>query len=405
MKNKVELKKAILCSLIAIVIFGILFGVINFYEYRKYTKNFNDDINNIIVNVIEKYPDVDKNELIEILNSEKENKIDVLYSYGIDIKRSSAVLKNDNLFYKFSILNLLILLVSLLSILLIMLKYNNNKDKKLKEITKYIEEINNRNYKLNIDDNTEDELSILKNEIYKTTVMLKEQAENSLNDKIAIKDSLSDISHQLKTPLTSITILLDNIIDNPNMDNNTRILFVKDIRREIININFLVQSLLKLSKFDANVVEYVRKENKIIDIIKEAISRVETLADLKNVKIEIKGTSTEMIFCDFVWQVEAITNIIKNSVEYSNDNNSVIVEYEKNKLYSQIKIEDYGKGIDKKDLKHIFDRFYKGKNSNKDSVGIGLALAKAIIEKNNGTIDVDSILGKGTTFTIKYYEN
>ncbi len=405
MKNKVELKKAILCSLIAIVIFGILFGVINFYEYRKYTKNFNDDINNIIVNVIEKYPDVDKNELIEILNSEKENKIDVLYSYGIDIKRSSAVLKNDNLFYKFSILNLLILLVSLLSIFLIMLKYNNNKDKKLKEITKYIEEINNRNYKLNIDDNTEDELSILKNEIYKTTVMLKEQAENSLNDKIAIKDSLSDISHQLKTPLTSITILLDNIIDNPNMDNNTRILFVKDIRREIININFLVQSLLKLSKFDANVVEYVRKENKIIDIIKEAISRVETLADLKNVKIEIKGTSTEMIFCDFVWQVEAITNIIKNSVEYSNDNNSVIVEYEKNKLYSQIKIEDYGKGIDKKDLKHIFDRFYKGKNSNKDSVGIGLALAKAIIEKNNGTIDVDSILGKGTTFTIKYYEN
>ncbi len=402
MKNKVELKKAILCSLIAIVIFGLLFGAINFYEYRKYTKNFNDDINNIIVNVIQKYPDVDKNELIEILNSEKENKVDVLYNYGIDIDKSSAILSNDTLFYNFTFLNLFVLLSSLLSILFIMLKYNHNKDKKLKEITRYIEEINNRNYKLDIDDNTEDELSILKNEIYKTTVMLKEQAENSLNDKIAIKDSLSDISHQLKTPLTSITILLDNIIDNPNMDNETKTMFVKDIRREIININFLVQSLLKLSKFDANVIDYSRKENNIIDIIKEAVSRVATLADLKNVKVKINGNSTDTIFCDFTWQVEAITNIVKNSIEYSNSNDVVEIYFENNKVYSQIIIKDNGKGIDSQDIKHIFDRFYKGKNSSSDSVGIGLALAKTIIEKDNGTVTVDSVLGKGTIFTIKY---
>ncbi len=402
MKNKVELKKAILCSLIVIVIFGMLFGAINFYEYRKYTKNFNEDINNIIVNVIEKYPDVDKNELIEILNSEEENKVDVLYNYGIEIDKSSAILKNDTLFYNFTFLNLFVLLISLLSILLIMLKYNHNKDKKLKEITRYIEEINNRNYKLDIDDNTEDELSILKNEIYKTTVMLKEQAENSLNDKIAIKDSLSDISHQLKTPLTSITILLDNIIDNPNMDNETKTMFVKDIRREIININFLVQSLLKLSKFDANIIDYTRKENNIIDIIKEAVSRVATLADLKNVKVKINGNSTDTIFCDFTWQVEAITNIVKNSIEYSNSNDVVEIYFENNKVYSQIIIKDNGKGIDSQDIKHIFDRFYKGKNSSSDSVGIGLALAKTIIEKDNGTVTVDSVLGKGTIFNIKY---
>ena len=146
--------------------------------------------------------------------------------------------------------------------LIVFLKYNNSKDKKLKEITQYIEEINRKNYKLNIDDNTEDELSILKNEVYKTTIMLKEQAENSLNDKVNLKNSLSDISHQLKTPLTSITIMLDNIIDNPNMDQETRSEFIKDVKREITNINFLVQALLKLSKFDTNTIKFTNKEEK-----------------------------------------------------------------------------------------------------------------------------------------------
>ena len=141
----------------------------------------------------------------------------------------------------------------------IFLKYNHSKDKKLKEITKYIEEINNKNYKLDIEDNTEDELSILKNEIYKTTIMLKEVAENSMKDKTCLKDSLSDISHQLKTPLTSIIIMLDNILDNPNMDDATKNEFIKDIKREIVNINFLVESLLKISKLDASSVTFINK--------------------------------------------------------------------------------------------------------------------------------------------------
>lgn len=145
----------------------------------------------------------------------------------------------------------------------VFLKYNKSKDKKLAEITRYIEEINNKNYKLDIDDNTEDELSILKNEIYKTTVMLKEVAENSRLDKANLKDSLSDISHQLKTPLTSITIMLDNILDNKDMDEDTRNDFIKDIKREIINVNFFVETLLKLSKLDANSIKFINKEEDI----------------------------------------------------------------------------------------------------------------------------------------------
>lgn len=295
--------------------------------------------------------------------------------------------------------------IIILSIILlsIFLKYNYSKDKKLQEITKYLEQINNKNYKLDIEDNTEDELSILKNEIYKTTVMLKEMAENLNKDKLYLKDSLQDISHQLKTPLTSITILLDNILDNPNMDSKTRQEFIKNIKREIININFLVNSLLKLSKLDANSVQFINKEEYIENIINESIKNVATICDLKNIEVIVSGNKNQKIKVDSKWQIEAITNILKNAVEYSKTNSKIEIKYEQNKMYSKIEIQDNGEGIDKKDLKFIFQRFYKGKNSSSESIGIGLALAKTIIEKNNGYISVNSKEGKGTIFTIKYF--
>ena len=196
-----------------------------------------------------------------------------------------------------------------------------------------MEEINNKNYKLDIDNNSESEYSILKNEIYKMTVMLKEEAINAYNDKINVKNSLRDISHQLKTPLTAIIIILDNLIDNPNMDNKTREDFVKEIRREILNINFLIASILKLSEFDANVITFQNKETKIHEIIDNAITNVSLLADLKNINIIVNGNKKDKIVCDFMWQKEAITNIIKNSLEYSPANTNIIISYEKNKIY------------------------------------------------------------------------
>lgn len=404
MKNKIEFKKSIIISIFVIAIWTIIFAIFSCYQYRNYTQNFNSKIEGIIAKVTDEYPNVQKTEIIEILNSKEATKSNILREYGINVETDSIVLENEENFKMFIKIDIAILILLSISLVIVFCRYNRKKDKKLKEITQYIEEINRKNYKLNIDDNTEDELSILKNEIYKTTIMLKEQAENSMNDKVKLKDSLSDISHQLKTPLTSIIIMLDNIIDDPDMDKETRNEFVKDIRREITNINFLVQALLKLSKFDANTINFTNKEVKISDIISETVKNVAVLCDLKNVKVGIKGDESATINCDMKWQVEALTNIFKNSVEYSNDSSQVIIEYEKNKIYAEIKIIDTGKGIDKDDLPHIFERFYKGKNHSKDSVGIGLALAKTIIEQNNGSVDVESKIGKGTTFKIKYFE-
>ena len=276
-------------------------------------------------------------------------------------------------------------------------------DLEVNKIIKLIEDINHKNYELKLDDLSEDKISILKQEIYKTTVMLREQADNSLKDKISLKESLQDISHQLKTPLTSITIMLDNMIDNPDMDNIVRDKFIRQIKREVLNITFLVQSILTLSKFESNTISFIEEDNNIKDIIDMAISNVANLCDLKDIKIIFKGKNSK-IYCDFRWQVEAITNILKNAIEYSDKGSKIIIEGMINNLYYEIKIRDYGKGMDKEDVDNIFKRFYKGKMSSGDSVGIGLSLSKKIIEKDNGMISVDSTKGEGTTFIIKYFK-
>ena len=400
--KKLNYKNCIIVIITTILVFTIAISIINYIQYRNYTKNVNIVINEIVNNIQEQYLDVDINKIISMLNDENVSNENVLSQYGIDISKDSAILTNDLLYRNNVIMNLSIILIFSIIIIIVFVLYNKRQKSKIKEITNYIEQINNKNYALDIQDNNEDELSVLKNELYKITVMLKEQAENSAKDKINLKNSLEDISHQLKTPLTSITIMLDNILDSPDMDLQTRNEFIKDIYREIANIKFLVQNLLILSKFDANTITFNENEEKLEDIIEEAKQNVASICDLKNIQIILEGKEDAKTTCDLKWQVEALTNILKNCAEHSNNNTKINVLYSENNMYSEIVIKDEGSGIDQKDLKHIFERFYKGKNSDKDSIGIGLSLARTIIEKDNGFITVDSELGKGTKFNIKY---
>ena len=403
LENKVHLKRFLLMSLIPIIVFLIIGNIFFFYQYQSYIQNYNSKIA-VIVSLVEKeYPNIDRSELISILNSDDKVSEDIFSRYGIDVQKESIIIENDRLFSRFIIIYNILFIGLALSIILLYLKHENNQDKEIKRIVKCIKEINKKNYAINIEDNTEDELSILKNEIYKTTVMLKEMAESSKDDKLRLKDSLSDISHQLKTPLTSINIMLDNILDNPDMDADTKEKFIQSIKREVTNISNLATEILKLSKFDANVVRFENKEVLVKDIIKKAISNVEMMAEIKNVEIKVVFHDNVKLVCDLNWQVEAIINILKNCIEHSSENSFINIEVIDNKIYKEIIIKDSGEGIDKKDLLHIFERFYKGKNSSKDSVGIGLALAKKIIEMNNGSISVNSVKGKGTIFTIRYY--
>lgn len=398
MENKIYLKKSIIKSIVISIICILVFLLLNKIEYKKYSLEYNKKINSLTKTIQEKYPDVTEEEIVKIIKTEKE---DNLKQYGIDIKEQSIIEKNDNEYKKIEIIKILILIIFVTITNYIYLKYNNKKDKKISELTKLVDDINHRKYKIEIDED-EDELSILKHEIYKTTLMLREQADNSLKDKKELKKSIDDISHQLKTPLTSILINIDNITDNPNIDDETKEKFIREIKRETYNIKSLVETLLKLSKFDVNTIEFYNKKIKIKDLINNSVQKVSTLADLKNIKINISGNLEETIICDMNWQIEAISNIIKNGIEHSKEGSKIDIKTETNNIYTKIEITNYGNKIDEEDQKHIFERFYKGKNSKEDSIGIGLALSKSIIETNNGRINVNSNDNK-TSFIIKFF--
>lgn len=403
MKNKIELKKYIISTLIVFICLFVLFLFLNIYEYKTYTKNFNNKIS-AIINVIKKdYPKITDKEIIEIINNDKLKTNDFFNKYGIDVNNESILIKNDRDYHKFLTINLSFLTITVVILLIIYIRYNYKKEKDIKDIIKCIEQINKKNYEIQIDSISEDELSILKNEIYKTTIMLKEAAENSSKDKLNLKKSLEDISHQLKTPLTSILVMLDNIIEDSNMEEKIRNDFIVDIKRNVLNINFLVQSLLKLSKFDANTIHFVKQENDLKTIVEESIKNVSTLCDLRNINIKLNIKENSKIICDDKWQIEALTNIIKNAIEHSKNDSNIIINIENNNVYSTIEVIDFGEGIAKKDIKHIFERFYRCKNTKTDSIGIGLALAKTIIEEDKGTISVESNKLE-TKFIIKYYK-
>lgn len=403
MKNKLRLKQYITSTVIVFICLFVMFLILNIYEYKTYTKNFNNKISAIVTLVKDKYPEITDKEIIEIINSNKQSDDSFFLKYGIDIDNKAVLLENDKSYHTFLLINMSFLIITIASLCILYFRYNYKRKNDIKDIIKYIEQINRRNYELEIDTISEDELSILKNEIYKTAVMLKEAALNSNKDKLNLKKSLEDISHQLKTPLTSILVLLDNLIDEPDMDSSIRNDFIIDIKRNVININFLVQALLKLSKFDANTVHFIKKENDLEMIVKEAIKNVSTLCDLRNINIKLNTLENAKVVCDAKWQIEAITNIIKNAIEHSKDNSSIIINIDNNRVYSKIEVIDFGDGISKRDIKHIFERFYKGENATSNSIGIGLALAKTIIEEDKGTIAVESN-ESNTKFTIKYFK-
>ncbi len=400
MKNKEKLKKfLVILSLYTVFIIFLIYSI-NKYEYQVYKDNFDTKITSIILKVKKDYPNITDEELYNILKSSKKDG-KVLEQYSLTIDNKSLLIENDNKYQQFLVTNIMIVLISTIFLILLFLRFNAKKDREINKITKCLEEINKRNYKIDIEEMSEDELSILKNELYKVTIKLKEDAQNSKQAKKDLKDTLADISHQLKTPITSILIILDNIIDNPDMDKNTKEDFIRDIKRELLNMNFLALNLLKLSKLDSNTVHFLKKEVSLDEIVTSSIKNIAPLCDLKNITITKNLEPGIKINCDLNWQVEAITNILKNCVEHSKENSKIDITTSANKVYLSIKIRDYGTGISKKDLPHIFERFYKGAGGSANSIGIGLSLAQKIIESNDGLINVETG-SDGTTFTIKY---
>ncbi|MCR4929555.1 MAG: HAMP domain-containing histidine kinase, partial [Lachnospiraceae bacterium] len=273
----------------------------------------------------------------------------------------------------------------LLTVLFIV--YTKNRYKKIEKLNDYLVRVLAENDTDEILDQEEGELSILKTNIYKTTSTLKYQKELLSDDKKNLAAALADISHQLKTPLTSMMVMNDLLVDEK--DEDKRIEFLNTQSSQLDRMNWLIQTLLKLSKLDAGTIVLKREDIPATEIVEEAIKPFEIQFDLRNISFE-SDVSPVNIRCDKNWTVEAIQNIIKNCIEHMEDGGQLFVSLADTNIFTQLTIKDTGCGIAADDIPHIFERFYKGKNAGKDSVGIGLALSKSILEEEQAEINVES---------------
>jgi len=407
--KKENLKKIIVPTMLGTIIVIIVFTIILKLQYKNYETIVNNTIVDIISNVKEKYPQVSEEKIISVLqdkdNIDKNNenyKIIKKYGYKDNISYIRELEEKEKDIIKVDVLAILIMG---LIVTFIIIRGKEKHDAEIDELITQLNKINNGDYELKIEENTEGELSKLRNELYKTTILLKETAINSEKERNDLSNSIADISHQLKTPITSIRIMLDNIEESPNMDDTTRKEFIEEISKQVNWMSSLVISLLKLAKFDAGAIVMKDAEINLNELIDNVLNNIAILIDVKNIRVEKNINNNIYINADYNWQLEAFTNIIKNAVEHSKQNGTIYINVEDNLVFTRIKIRDNGEGISKKDIKHIFERFYKGQGSAESSIGIGLSLAKTIIEKENGSIKVQSEKGKETEFIIEYFKD
>lgn len=393
--------KVLLTNIVIVLLFIIIFVVVIKMQNKVYSKIVNEKINDIINNVMEKYPEVKEEDILKIINNRDDSSENILEKYGYDDELSYIKELRENI--NKNLINTAVLIgIFGIASLSIFMRYVLIQEKELKEINEYIKEVNNKNYSLKIEDNKDGELSRLRNELYKTTVILREAAENSEEEKEKLSIAIADISHQQKTPLTSIRIMLDNISDNPDMPQEIREDFIQDISKQVEHMSSLVISLLKIAKFDAGTIKMENEEIDAKKLIDSVINNLAILIEIKEIEVITKIDEKAIFIADYKWQQEALTNILKNAIEHSQPKSNIYIIVENTSIFLKIKIKDEGQGIEQKDLKHIFERFYRAKNCNEDSIGIGLSLAKTIIEQNNGYIKATSEVGKGTLFEIKY---
>lgn len=256
---------------------------------------------------------------------------------------------------------------------------------------------------MDITENKEGELSILSSEIYKMTVMLKEQADALKKDKKYLNNSIADISHQLRTPLTSMYLIIPQL-QKSDLTYEKRMELVKELNILLKRIDWLVSSLLKVSKIESGTVTFKKEKVSILHLINKAMEPLIIPMELREQKLILDIKDDTSYLGDFSWSVEAIGNILKNCIEHTQRQGIIHVSSTENAVYTEIIISDNGTGIDEEDIPHLFERFYKGKNSSNSSIGIGLALSRMIINEQNGAITVKNNYDKGTKFTIRFYK-
>lgn len=406
-KYNVEMKSFIRRFSVLFLVAIIMCGGVTLINLRIIKEKVVENNQAIIGNILSKRPELEE-DIIDIVTqgNSKDNvdfgqKILSKYNYNSNISLNNEPIINESIRYIFNI-NWMFLCIILILFIILALSYFKKIYEDIKDMTDYVYnssegvrfEMKNRNQ--------DGQIGFLKTELIKMTNILKEKVELLNNEKIFLNNTISDISHQLKTPMTSLVILNDLMYED--LPQETKIEFLDKIKSQLNRMEWLVKSMLKLSKVEAKVIDFEKKEVKIKELIKRSVAPSLIPMEIKNIELSISGDDNTSYIGDINWSSEAFVNIIKNCIEHTPQGGKINISYDENPIYCEVVIKDSGEGIDKKDLPHIFKRFYKGKASKEDSVGIGLAMSKSIIESQNGDIYVNSEKNQGTEFHIIFHK-
>ncbi len=278
--------------------------------------------------------------------------------------------------------------------------FTKNRYESIAHISEQIDIVLHNADHLYIAESEEGELSILQSEITKMTLRIREQNDALKKEKEYLADSLADIAHQLRTPLTSVTLILSLLENNP--DEKERKDLIRETEELLVRMDWLITSLLKLSRLDAGIVFFQKEEIDVNNLISAALHQFLIPMELHNITLQINVPKGTKIWGDLNWLSEAIQNIFKNCMESAGDNGKIDIICEDNLLFTEVTIHDSGEGFKKEDLPCLFNRFYRGKNSSTAGYGIGLALCKTIITRQGGTITAKNHPQGGAIFVIRF---
>lgn len=353
-------------------------------------------LGDILGKILEKHPDC-KQTILEILKS---NRTYAVSSQGENILLSFGYQQTD--FMEINRQTLLIASAGFLaggSLFLVAFWYwNKTKSARIKTLTSYLEKVNMGGQGLLLDA-SEDEFSKLQDEIYKTITTLYQTRDTALEEKRNYADNLFNIAHQLKTPITAISLSVQMMREHPSTD------YSEQIRRQLNRLTHLEESLLLLSRIAAGTLTMKRTTVDVFTLLTLASDNLEELFTQNGISVDIPEAGEVDIIADLDWTMEAVMNLMKNCMEHTKAGTTVHCSYEKNPLYVQIRIWDEGNGFAKEDLPHLFERFYHGENGSESGIGIGLSLSKAIIEMQNGIIRAFNLRESGACYEVCFYSH
>lgn len=275
-------------------------------------------------------------------------------------------------------------------------------DRRLVQLCEAIDRILHGADHLDFSDSGEDATSILAAEIRKMTVRLREQNQSLRADREFLKESLEDISHQLRTPLTSIMLLL-NSLRRPDLTKQQQTETVRELFTLLSRMQWMIETLLSLSRLDAGAVQFHAENVSCTALLRAALEPIEIALELKGVAVNIQAGSNPILRIDRSYTAEALTNLLKNCMEHTPADGTITIQAVENPLYTGLLITDTGEGISAQDLPHIFERFYRGSGFAKQGYGIGMAFARKIICAQNGSIQARSAQPHGAQFDIRFY--